>query len=588
VIPLGVVSFHFHGYQPGDLVRWTEPDPLKAPRFEERNSPVSLSIGGQRVRGRNWTDAVLHAYGHIGAVLERAAGVASVDIEPQTLAWLLAKDPDGYRRVVAAWEKGVAGLAMTPPFHPILPHHHPLEREALFAMMIDFYAPLLRRQRGRPVGLWLPEAAYSTSTLRDYLAEARRAAGTHEGLPDLESHVHLLADERQVAGGSPGDAWSLLAVDPGMPLAVRDAGLSGDFAFGTSGPEDFATAARARDADCVLIASDLESLLANPHQAERFEGIVDGLRGSGLAVTRPSPPRDVVVEQNLVDFSTWSDHDDQMHEGHTSDTRWTGMRRSDGLVIARVHKGQRMSQLWKHAFGLATEQVETTVRRAARDLLVGFDLERRRDVVRRLAVAYGRHLFQEHYRACGLSSNEVDFAQAADRILGGTIDVEVAAHLARAYVTMLMGLRSDPRFWDNPDTRVTFQNVACLAHALVDVAEAWRRSGQPENAERALRILQANLLEFSEAHARRELSALHGLEGWETTEEAWLASLQSEVPGRSGYDVVRRATLYSARDPLKELGTQFAANEVVADTGHIVGEAHGDWETKDRCEHRPS
>lgn len=583
---MAAVSFHFHGYQPGDIVRWVEPDPLKPPRFEERNSPVSHTIRNAKVRGRNWTDAVLHTYGHMETALEDVAGAASVDIEPQTLAWLLEKDPDAYRRVLAAWEKGVAGLVMTPPFHPILPHHHRLEREALFEIMIDFYAPLLRRQRGRPIGLWLPEAAYSTETMHDYLAAARRSTAHLEGLPDLVNGIHLLLDERQLRGRDPATAWHRADIDGGLPVIARDHALSGDFAFGTAPAPAFATAAKSRAADSILVASDLESLLANPAQAERFGAIVQGLRGAGLAVEAPSSPRKMTPVE-LVGFSSWSDHDDQVHEGHTSDTRWTGMRRSDGLVISRVHRGEPMSQLWKYAFMLATEQVETVVRRVGRDLLHAFDVERRRDLVRRLAVAYSRHLFRGHHRENGASGSDLDFAVAAEQILGGKVDVEVAAHFSRAYTMMLMGLRSDPRFWDNPDTRVTFQGVVCLAQSLIDAAAALKRAHRSEQAERLMRLLQATLLEFPEAHARGGFSALQGREGWETTEAAWLRSLQPEIADRSACDIVRRAALFAVGDAnVHGIDVAFRAEEVVADTGHIVGELHGAWENPDRCEHR--
>src|SRR5439155_760278 len=92
-------------------------------------------------------------------------------------------------------------------------------------------------------------------------------------------------------------------------------------------------------------------------------------------------------------------------------------------------------------------------------------------VLRRLAVAYGRHWFREHFRAQGIAAQETDFARSAEEILGGKVDLEVAGFLARGYVLMLMGMRSDPRFWDNPDTRVTFQNVVLLSAALRDLAE---------------------------------------------------------------------------------------------------------------------
>ena len=582
---MAVAAFHFHGYQPGDIVRWIEPDPLKPPRFEERNSPVSHRIGHERILGRNWTDAVLHAYGRMEAVLERVPGVASVDIEPQTLAWLLEKDGDAYRRVLAAWERGVAGLVMTPPFHPILPHHHRQEREVLFDMMFDFYARPLRRTEGNPIGLWLPEAAYSADTMRDFAAAARRASTDHDGLHDLVPRVYLLMDRRQIAHPEAGTAWYHMVGDGGMPVVVRDPPLSGDFAFGSTQAAAFASTAKSRHSESLLVASDLESLLANAAQAERFESIVRALTAEGFMVAVPTPPSTTIAATPL-DHSSWSDYEEHLHRGHTSDTRWTGLRRSDGLVVSRNHRGEPMSQLWKHALTLATEQIETAIRRTARELLRAFEFERRGELLRRLAVAYGRHVFREHYRANGLSSADVDFAEAAQAILGGRVDVELAAHLARGYTTMLMGLRSDPRFWDNPDTRVTFQNVACLAQALVDVAKACHLAGEADHATRLVRLLRATLLEFSEAYGRKGFSELHGVEGWETTEAAWLRSLQSDVTFRSEYDVVRRAVLFAVGEALRDAHHVPARTEdVVADTGHIAGEAHGEWGNRNWCEH---
>ncbi len=581
-----MVSFHFHGYQPGDIVRWLEPDPLKPQRYEERRSPVSLRMGGDRVAGRNWTDAVLRAYGRMGGALGRASGVASVDLEPQTLAWLLERDPDAYHRAVRAYRDGIAGLVMTPPFHPILPHHHPVEREALFEMMIDFYAPLLRRQDG-PVGLWLPETAYSGETLSSYLAAARRATVHYEGLPDLVHGVHLLLDARQLATlGESRTAWGRTGLAGGPRFAVRDPALSGRYAFGASDAAEYVASVKDRGADSLLVASDLESLLSTPAAAGRFAEIVEGLRAAGLEVAAPSPPRDPMAA-DVLDFSSWSDYDEHLFHGHTSDTRWTGLRRSDGVIISRVHRGEPVSLLWKHAFTLATERVENAVRRAARRVLKGLEVERRPVVLRRLAVAYGRHLFRSHFRACGISSSDTDFGVAAEAILRGRVDIEVAGLIARSYGMMLMGLRSDPRFWDGPDTRVTFQNVACLAQALVDMAEACARAGLPEQGARLLRLLQATLVEFAEGFGRGGLGELQGAEGWETTEGAWLRSLASEVPQRSADDVVRRAALYSAGEAVAGLPEGSAPHEeIVADTGHIAGEAHGEWENREWCEHR--
>src|SRR5438034_1068540 len=492
---MSTLSFHFHGYQPGDIVRWREPDPLRPQTFEERRSPVGLRIGPERIEGTNWTDAVLRTYGRMGSVLQRSSGSASVDIEPQTLAWLLERDPSAYRAIMSAYDQGIAGFVMTPPFHPILPHLHRQEREALFDMMIDFYSPLIQRSRGRPIGLWLPEAAYSRETMDSF----------------------------------------------------RESAL----------------------------------------QAERFEAIVHTLREGAVQVIPPVPPGDA-PPLALVDYSSWSDYDDMLSGGITSDTRWTGLRRSDGLVASRIHRGRPLSQLWKYAFTLATERVETAVRRRALYLLRSAGVPRRPHALRRLAVSYGRHWFREHYRTQGISTSETDFARSVEDIVGGKLDVEVAGFLARGYVLMLMGTRSDPRFWDNPDTRVAFQNVVLLVQALKDLAEASVRTKDLDRAAALGRLVQATFLGFSEWHERGEFSALQTAPAWETTEAAWYSSLESEVPQRSPTDLMKRAAMFALApegdwpggDPV------LPVEEAVADTGYIVGEAHGEWKNPDWCEHR--
>ena len=582
------VSFHFHGYQPGDLLRWLEPDPLKTPSFEERRSPVAHRIGTERIAGRNWTDAVLRSYGRLQSVLDRASGTASVDIEPQTLVWLLERDPSAYRKAIHAYERGTAGLALTVPFHPILPHHHRTERGALFDLMFDFYAPLLRRIPDAPVGLWLPEAAISGETLADFVEAARRAEVEHEGLPDLVRGVHLILDARQLASiPEPGNAWARIGQFDRMPVVARDPALSGDFAFGASEASAFCEGVERREASSLLVASDLESLLANPSQAERFAGIVETLRTQGVTVATPTPP-EAAPSAEAVDFSSWSDYDEYARDGHTSDTRWSGVRRSDGAVVSRIHRGRPMSQLWKHGFILATNRIETAVRRSAKQLLHRAGIGRRSETLRRLAVAYGRHVFAAHYRTQGLGSSETDFADAAEGILKGRLDAERAALVARGYVLLLMGLRSDPPFWDNPDTRVTFQRVALLAQALADLSTACERAGDSTRALRLTRLLRATLLDFSEWHGRGEFADVHGEKGWEVTEAAWHEALGSEVPQRSAMDIVRRAALYALQD-VDVSGSdevRVGVGPLVADTGHIVGEAHGDWENQEWCEHR--
>ena len=59
------VSFHFHAYQPGDVILRRPGSPQSPPEYLERRSPVSLMMGDQRIRGENWTGAMLNFYGAI-------------------------------------------------------------------------------------------------------------------------------------------------------------------------------------------------------------------------------------------------------------------------------------------------------------------------------------------------------------------------------------------------------------------------------------------------------------------------------------------------------------------------------------------
>src|SRR3989442_9721576 len=402
---MSTLSFHFHGYQPGDIVRWREPDPLRPQTFEERRSPVGLRIGPERIEGRNWTDAVLRTYGRMGSGLERSSGSASVDIEPQTLVWLLERDPSAYREIMSAYDQSTAGFVMTPPFHPILPHLHRQEREALFDMMIDFYSPLIQRSKGRPIGLWLPEAAYSRETMDSFRESARRARVELDAIGDSIQSAYLVADARQFAHPpKSGEAWARVNSTERLLAIARDHPLSGDFAFGATTGSEFVASVRSRGNGSLFVANDLESLLANPMQAERFESIVHSLREGGVQVVPPVPPRDAPT-LTFVDHSSWSDYDDMLSGGITSDTRWTGLRRSDGLVGSRIHRDRPMSQLWKHAFTLATERVETAVRPQSLQLLPSARVNPRAHPLRPLAVSHCRHRFPPHYLAHGLSTN---------------------------------------------------------------------------------------------------------------------------------------------------------------------------------------
>jgi hypothetical protein len=134
-------------------------------------------------------------------------------------------------------------------------------------------------------------------------------------------------------------------------------------------------------------------------------------------------------------------------------------------------------------------------------------------VARAFLVAYGRTAFRRHFVAQGLPPSECTVEAAAERHLGAVGDLEALALAARAYHEMLMGLRSDPCFWENLDTRVTFQNVLLLSHALMDMAEACRRVGEGPTADRLLRLLRSDLVEFENAYHIYRLGTMLGASG---------------------------------------------------------------------------
>jgi len=131
-----------------------------------------------------------------------------------------------------------------------------------------------------------------------------------------------------------------------------------------------------------------------------------------------------------------------------------------------------------------------------------------------------------------------------------------------------------------------------LAHALLDIMECCERLGLRERADEAERLFVTNLLDFHEAYRYYQLQGLFGAFGWEVSEDAWQMAIQSEIPQRSSYDIIKRAALFVAsREGTAAAGrilssVRFDPAQVVADCGHIEGESHGKWANPGFCENR--
>ena len=343
-------AHHFHAYQPGDIVYVRDGDGSKPIEYEERKSPVSVRTRGEEVRGENWTRAMLYSYEHIADTLSRMKGV-SIDIEPFTFLMLLRYHRKAFEDAVGLLQRFDA--VPTTPFHPIVPHLDEFEQRVLAKVSFDFYSPLVD---GKDVlGYWLPEAVIT-----------RKSASIVESSTD-KSLVFLL-DGRQLLYDFPQAKHSCNRYGNSFVFG-REWSLSDAFAFNTLDVPGLVSATLAYRDDykenlgvpyLVFTASDLEGLLGNPRQLDRFTAWMEGLEKNG--VERVSAvgfvdkklsgefkrlDGECSFEMGVKDYSSWSDYFDLSLDGKTSDSRWLGYRRADGKVFAREAFGRRISQLWK-------------------------------------------------------------------------------------------------------------------------------------------------------------------------------------------------------------------------------------------------
>lgn len=569
-------AHHFHAYQPGDIVYVKDGDGSGPIEYEERKSPVAIKIRGEEVKGENWTRAMLYSYEHIADTLSRMKGI-SVDIEPFTFLMLLHYHKSAFEDAVELLGKFDA--VPTTPFHPIVPHFDEFEQRILARVSFDFYAPLIGNEP--VIGYWLPEAVIT-----------RRSAELIESSTDRK--LVFLLDERQLLYDFPQAKHSCNRYGNSFVFG-REWSISDAFAFNTLDVPGLVSATLAlRDGHkeklgvpyLVFTASDLESLLGNPAQLDRFTAWMEGLERNG--VERVSAMEFVrkkltggfkrldgecSFEMGVKDYSSWSDYFDLSTDGKTSDCRWLGYRRADGKVFAREVNGRKISQLWKVAFTRLFEELNRVVRRGVLKGLEGLGANAEEFLVR-----YARVFFRDYYDYFGMDTS-------LDYVLEPAGGDRNALKLGRVYYLMLLANHSCPRFWENLDTRVAFGNVAVMTKALIELIDYF----DGDELQNLFVEAYLKLLNFESLYHIWNFGAMPSLEGWETSEDAWRDALRPEVPN-SGYNVVTRAALYVGR---RDLGGELRAliegynlDWAVADTGHIPGEGHGHWENQEWCEHR--
>ncbi len=569
------LAYHFHAYQPGDIVYIKDGSGDKPVEYEERRSPVSIKIRDEDVKGENWTKAMLYSYEHIADTLSRMKGV-SVDIEPFTFLMLLRYHRKAFEDAVELLKSFDA--VPTTPFHPIVPHMDEFEQRILAEVSFDFYRPLVEKRS--VIGYWLPEAVIT-----------RKSAEIIES--STEKKLIFLLDERQLLYDFPQAKYSCNRYSNSFVFG-REWSLSDAFAFNTLDvPGLIRATLELADWEkeklgipyLVFMASDLESLLGNPEQLDRFISWMKGLEQSSVErVSAQEFIRNKLSDKyrrlegecqftiGVKEYSSWSDYFDLSIDGKTSDMRWLGLRREDGRVIHRWHKGRKLSQLWKLAFTRLFQELNRTVRYGVLEGLK--ELGGRPD---EFLIRYSRIFFRDYYDYFGMETSPSYVLEPAN-------GDRKALKLGRIYYLMLLANHSCPRFWENLDTRVAFGNVSVVAKALIEFMRYFDDERRGIFEEAYLRLLN-----FEGLYHIWNLGAMPSLEGWETGEEAWKEALRPEVPN-SGYNVVRRAALYvgkrDLKGELKGLIERYNLEWAVADTGHIPGEMHGRWENMEWCEHR--
>lgn len=591
-------AYHFHAYQPGDIIYihdGTGWDPIK---FSERLSPVTLKIRDEDVKGRNWTRAMIKAYDYVDETLMRLEkGAVSVDIEPFTLYLVLRYKPKIYGHIVSLLEEHVEAVPTT-PFHPIMPHLSKFTQEVLARISFDFYSPFIKDKS--LLGYWLPEGVITRESARII----------RESSP---SDLVFLLDERQFRDLHFFQAkfsCNTFKTDGHYAYVFgRDHQLSDAFAFNQLDAEGLIRAVAEGRLDMfkesqkipylIYLASDLEALVSNPTQLDKFMKWIEGLRDRGVGII--NAPEFIRKKKSgeyrclegecterfeikVKDYSSWSDYFDLSTDGTTSDTRWLGVRREDNRTYARTYRGKEYSQLWKLAITKLSRELNRSVRYGTFDLLKTYEKNLRLDEFKEFLVRYARIFFREHYEYFEMDTSVEYVTEPV-----GDVDPSISLKLGRIYYLALLGNHSCPRFWEHIDTRVTFGNVVALSKALSELITLYLEEGREERAQ-YLFLEYMKLLSFPQLYYDYEFFRIGGIKGWESSEAAWFDSLRSLVPN-STYNVVTRAALYVAerdfpRDMASSLEVLFDFKQAVPDTGHIPGELHGKWENQEWCEHR--
>jgi hypothetical protein len=505
---------HGHAYQPRRV--------LDGVLGTNRSVPgnVRLVVRGKEFEGANWFNLMLQP-GSVYTVLVEAMKGRSLDIEPLTLHYL-KQAPTLYNALRGQVRDGRTHIVAATYAHPILPL---LAAESLLDARVNVAWGLhsLGQELLTPQGkvfIWLSECAYSNEAAQIVTNTVRAVFGD-------EVQTVFLLDERQATR----PARSLGRTGVGALVVLRSTWLSDAYAFS---PEYDWIPAKLRDD---ILARGLR-MIGTMIDAETYGGAYDaqkprffatlhdrlsqGFQENGSTVRINLVTVDHVFDDgdareliDLVDYTSWSDYradqlftaQNRVVEGIIAERagglcRWTGrVRRLDGyltkktyfIVYEWVHPVTKqrylrvVNTLWKVAFTAVRAEGAETVRKLVTTLLNRVVGAARTEA---LLVAYWRVVFG------GIS--EHDFA--ANRLIDASPSERRAVMLLlRAYrLANQDSQMSDPTFWQNFDTEVTWTALASTASGLIHTAQACCELNEPSLVRRIARVYQALFLDFPE------------------------------------------------------------------------------------------
>jgi len=512
---LTVIWEHGHAYQPRRIVN------AVSSMSREVKDGVSIKLEGTVRTAANWFELMLG--GGVYDLLIANAETRSLDIEPLTLLHLRRLNPKAFDMLNQYAKHGKTSIFPCPYSHPILPLL--IERSQFDSQVNVYWAvqivfTLLGRPKDGRVFLWLTECAYSREAARMVCEVVRRI------LP--ESKVFLLLDEFQGQDIDPCQPHKLSIPGAEVFVVFRSRWLSDAYAF-------------CPDADWVInsirsrVAQGCPPLLGAMIDAETYGGaygyekigffrkIREGVEGKVYSEGSCFPVRfepvdrgawvaDDLPRTSVFDGTSWSDYtrDQLLHPGFPGATgiiaqdvgslcRWTGLTGGHGKRPKETYfmvfewtdpcsRGRYMrvlNSLWKVAFNILRDEVTCLVRDAVIDMLseIGIPEPAENLLLDYWQVILDGDAWGRYIERMGINDDDEQG--------------NIARLLLEAYrMANQESVMSDPTYWENFDTEVTWTSLSLIAGSLIYIAKASKAIGQRSWLTRCTNLYSSLLLDF--------------------------------------------------------------------------------------------